>query len=175
MRKRISIGLSLAAVLLVIANLAVARWRAEPRFVVDAGEVERIEIRYADRDTLMEPEPVMQEDRYRTITIREDIERVCDVLATMYVREFEMEPEETAWNHITTVVTRGTRYIFSLKDGTTRTIEGVCGYTVLFDGHWCYVSCGKKYGYVPLLRELAEVENRAERIEPERRDVPAGD
>ena len=55
-------------------------------------------------------------------------------------------------------------FVLYFDDGTTRTVEGVGGNKVLFDGHWCYTSCGEKYGYAPIFDILCEVENNAEKI-----------
>ena len=56
---------------------------------------------------------------------------------------------------------------FCLRDGSTRTIEGLGGDMVYFDGHWCYASCGKAYGYQPVIRFTGGIEARAERIRQE--------
>ncbi len=150
-------------ILLAAANLAVAWSQREPRFVIDAGQVERIELHSVNPDDTLSPEPVPRGD-YRLITDRADIELVCSVVSDMFLRAFEMPTADDAWNHHMTVQVRKQRVVFCMTDGTTRMLEGFPGSFVRFDGYWCYASSGKQTGYVPFINLISDVWNNAQRI-----------
>ena len=166
MRRR-SLALLALAALLGLGNLLVWRWRAAPLFDVRAEQVDRVEIRSVEPDTRWDAEPVVRQDRYRLITDRADITLLCDVVRSLYLREFTLDLDEPDWNRATVAGVRSQRYVFYLRDGSTRTIEGLGGDMVYFDGHWCYASCGKSYGYQPVIRFTGGIEARAERIRQE--------
>ncbi len=149
MKKRwVTVVLLLLVLLAVGANVYVyLTAHAQPRFKIDSDDVVRIEVRSYDFQnwTFGQGMPKFRADRGgRFITAPEEIELFCDVLSTLFVREYPLETvNENMREHIIRV-TYDICFIFHLKDGSTRTFIGQ-GSHARIDGHWCYISCGNAH------------------------------
>ncbi len=169
MKKRwVTVVLLLLVLLAVGANTYVyLTTHAQPRFKIDSDNVVRIELTRYDLQTWTFGEGL---PKLRTgpggkvITIREDIELVCDVLSTLFVREYPFDEFDEKQHELLISYTYTDCMIFYLRDGSTRTLPGAFGPHARINDHWCYISSGKKYGYKPVFKVLNDVYLRARYI-----------
>lgn len=154
--------------LLAAANLALWWTAQSPAFRIRAEDVVQIEAHHYQLDGLRSTEiPTAWTGRYAVLNDPETIATICDVLSSLALYEYPIDANGEAWEAWAIFHTYDNCWVFRLKDGSTRTIEGLGGDMVYFDGHWCYASCGKSYGYQPVIRFTGDIEARAERIRQE--------
>lgn len=156
----------LLAVAVLLAGLLV--WQIAQRcapsnpFHADPSQLEAVELRYID---LFFGKP----DVAVSLTDPASIRAFCSIWNADYVTEIHPYDAHgyTGLVEMPSGSSDGLRICLMYRDGSTRTIEGLGGDMVYFDGHWCYASCGKSYGYQPVIRFTGGIEARAERIRQE--------
>ena len=163
MKKNIGVCLwVLLCLSLIVVNVIVFQTTRPPVFAVKGAEVDYIKYRLYQSNGLKSSEiPTEFEEQYRKIENREDIERICDVLSTLYIKEYPMDSAEDSWRAWATFYTYDSCFVFYMTDGTTRVFNGALGHLIAFDEHWCYATGGEKYGYQPLSSLLMDELNNA--------------
>ena len=144
--KRIKYILLFAIYVLALVNLAVALPKPPVSLNFNPDKVARIEVYGIVNETRFTADPVPKTDGYIQYTAPAAIEKLCDIFADLYIREYpydEMSEEEQC---VAQLSSQYDLYRFVMKNGKVE--EFYLGTQSLRVGdHWCFASCGEKYGY----------------------------